>query len=135
MKKNLEKIGKYLSAGVITLAILVLPLVVGAIEVSQITGPMNQAAGGLATSGSNNLYTIISTSINIVLSVLGVLLVIYFLYAGWLWMSSQGDEGKIKKAKSILYQSTIGLFIIFASYAIANFVITNLANAVNNTTT
>lgn len=135
MKKNLEKIGKYLSAGVITLAILVLPVVVGAIEVSQITTPMQQAAGGLATSGSNNLYTIISTSINIVLSVLGVLLVIYFLYAGWLWMSSQGDEGKIKKAKSILYQSTIGLFIIFASYAIANFVITNLANAVNNTTT
>lgn len=136
MKKNLEKIGKYLSAGVITLAILVLPVVVGAqISATDITGNMQTAAGDLGGvgNGENALYTMIGNSINIILSVLGVLLVVYFLYAGWLWMSSQGDEKKIGKAKDIIKQSVIGLFIIFASYAIANFVINQLVKATTGT--
>ena len=136
MKTTLEKIGKYLSAGVITLAILVLPLTVGALTASQITNNMGTAAGDLSSvgSGTTGLYTLIGNAVDVILGILGVLLVIYFLYAGWLWMSSQGDEKKVGKAKDILKQSVIGLALIFASYAIANFVINQLISATTGTT-
>jgi len=60
--------------------------------------------------------------IQIALSFLGVIGISLIMYAGFLWMTSGGEEEKISSAKKILINSVIGLVIILSSWAIATFV-------------
>lgn len=69
--------------------------------------------------------------INIILSLLGVIAVVLIVYAGFLWMTSDGNEDKIDKAKAILKNAVIGLAIILASWGITYFVLNKLLAAVN----
>ncbi len=62
--------------------------------------------------------------IKAVLGLLGVIFFVLTFYAGFLWLTASGDEGKIEKAKEIITAATIGLIIIFMSYGITNLVIT-----------
>lgn len=79
------------------------------------------ALSGLVTaSGSRDLFDIVTGIINTALYFLGAIAVLLFLYAGWLWFSSRGNKDGIDKAKKIMISATIGLAIIFSSYAIVN---------------
>jgi hypothetical protein len=73
---------------------------------------------------------IASNIINIVLSLLGIILVCLLVYAGFLWMTAAGDEGKVEKALGIIKTSIIGLIIILAAWAISYFVIKEISQAV-----
>lgn len=66
-----------------------------------------------------------------VLGMLGLIAVILILVGGFTWMTSAGNEEKIKKAKAILTSAIIGLMIILLSWALVTFVIAR----VNNVTT
>jgi len=61
--------------------------------------------------------------INIALSFLGIILLGLIIYGGWLWMTSEGDPGKIEKAKAIFKNAAIGLVIILSSFGIVNFIL------------
>lgn len=65
--------------------------------------------------------------INVVLTLLGVIFVALIVYAGYMYMTSQGKEDKVKTAKNIIVTAVIGLIIVLVAYAIADFVITNLS--------
>jgi hypothetical protein len=84
------------------------------------------------TQGSDP-RVIITRVIQIALSFLGVIALILIIYAGILWMTSNGDEEKIKQAQQILKNAVIGLIIILSSWAIATFIISRLFGAVNGT--
>lgn len=84
----------------------------------------------IATGGSKDIFEIITSIVNIVLYFLGGIAVLLGLYAGWLWFSSRGNTEQIKKAKGIMVSAVIGLAIIFASYAIVNFVIDTITEAI-----
>jgi Na+-transporting methylmalonyl-CoA/oxaloacetate decarboxylase gamma subunit len=86
-----------------------------------------QQRAGFGTS-VRSLPEIIGNIVNIVLSFLGVLLLVYLIYAGFLWMTSGGDSKKADSAMSYIQNAIIGLIIILASFAISNFVISNLVN-------
>ncbi|MFH1173456.1 MAG: pilin [bacterium] len=75
--------------------------------------------------------TIIGKIIKIVLDVLGVIFLCLMVYGGYLWMTASGNEEKISKAKSIITNSTIGLIIVLAAYAVTYFVIEQLTQATN----
>lgn len=60
------------------------------------------------------------------LGLLGIVLVVIIIYAGFLWMTAQGDDAKVTKAKGMIANAVIGMIIIFAAYAITNFVINAL---------
>ncbi len=75
---------------------------------------------GLSTTP---LLTIIINVIRFLLGLLGLLLVVLILYAGFLWMSSQGEEEKINKAKKIITNAIIGLAIILLAFAIVSWVL------------
>lgn len=70
--------------------------------------------------------------IRFVLGFLGLIFIILTLYAGFLWMTSAGNEDKVGKAKQILWGSVIGVAIILGSYSITEFVITNLYETTQN---
>ncbi len=79
--------------------------------------------------GRLDLLTIIANGIQIFLGILGIIVILIFLYAGWLWMTSQGDEEKIGMAKKMMLNATIGLGIILASFAITEFIVRQLTKA------
>lgn len=84
-------------------------------------------ATGAGVKGQvTDLPTLVGSIIKGALGLLGLILVVLIIYAGWLWMSSQGDEEKIGKAKGIILNAVIGMAIIFAAYAITNFVLTSI---------
>lgn len=86
---------------------------------------INSADSGYDTSGGN-IYGLIQTVINAFLAVIGVLLLIYILYAGYNWMTAQGEEEKVEKAKDTLKRAIVGAIIIVGAYAISVFVMSRL---------
>lgn len=74
------------------------------------------------TFGDNFIQTRAGQIISFVLSFVGVLFLGLIIYAGLLWMTAQGNEQKVEKAKDLLVNSVIGLIIVFAAYAITAFV-------------
>lgn len=72
---------------------------------------------------------IIGRLIQIILAFLGVITLVLIMYAGFLWMTSGGDEDKVSKAKAMIKNAVIGLVIILSSWGIATFIISRLWNA------
>lgn len=79
------------------------------------------------------LEQIVGSIINVVLGFLGIVLLAYMLYAGFLWMTAGGEEDKIKKAKGMITNAIVGLVIIVAAFAISNFVLGSLINVTTQT--
>lgn len=74
-------------------------------------------------SGGTDINRTFSTIINLALSFLGIIFLILMLYGGFLWMSDQGNEDQVKKAKDLIAAAIIGLIIVASSYAISWFII------------
>lgn len=68
----------------------------------------------------------IAKIIKMLLGLLGLIAVIIIIYAGFVWMTSAGNDEKISKAKKTLFAAVIGLAIIMSAYIITSFVIENL---------
>jgi len=83
--------------------------------------------------GNAHPVQVIANLISVALGFLGIIAVVLIVLAGFKWMVSGGNEDKAAEAKKMLGQALIGIIIILASFAIANFVITQLANATNAT--
>jgi hypothetical protein len=62
-----------------------------------------------------------------ILGITGTLLFALMTYAGFLWITAQGDGKKVQKAKDILVECIVGTVILVGAYALSNFVITQLA--------
>ncbi|MEK7644386.1 MAG: pilin [Patescibacteria group bacterium] len=69
-----------------------------------------------------------SKIINVVLGLLGIIATVLIFYAGFLWMTSAGEEEKAEKARNIIYGAVIGLIIILSAFTISAFVINNLTD-------
>ena len=89
------------------------------------SGSVVDSAGGKAgLTGTTDLSTIVGKLIGVILGILGIVFVILVVYAGFLYLTAQGDETNVKKAKKMLTEAVIGLAIIVAAYAITS-VVTN----------
>ncbi|MFA6475299.1 MAG: hypothetical protein WCV88_03825 [Patescibacteria group bacterium] len=92
---------------------------------------VNTGLGGYDNVGSEGPVETASRAINILLGLLGTLTLCLVIYAGFLWMTAQGNEEQAKKAKDILSGAVIGIVIILASYGITNYVFRSLVNITN----
>jgi hypothetical protein len=88
----------------------------------------NQTAQAAGINQSGDLLQIIGRIINIVLGFLGVILLILFLYAGFLWMTAGDDATKVQQAKNIMRNAVIGLVIIVSAFAISSYILKLIAN-------
>mgnify|MGYP001565081904 CR=1 FL=1 len=113
----------------VTAASLFLPLAASA-AIDLNTNLTSVGANAYNTSGEpTDLLQIIGTIINVVLGLLGVIFLLFTVYAGFLWMTAAGNEEAVTKAREILKTTIIGLIITLAAYSIASFVVTQLSNA------
>lgn len=83
-------------------------------------------AGPYSPADDTTLLVLVQSMISVFLSVIGVLLLVYLLYAGYNWLTAQGEEEKVTKAKETIQRAIIGVIIIVAAYAISVFVIARL---------
>jgi predicted permease len=110
-------------------SLLVVPAAASAQLTPGNTGLQAAAQGSGLTGGCNSancIAEVIGRAINIVLGFLGIVLLCLFLYAGFLWMTAGGDEGKVKTARQLITNAIIGYFIIGAAYALTGFVLDSL---------
>ena len=86
---------------------------------------------GLSNTGTKAGYNLSTPTpefiagriVQLILSFIGVLFLAFMIYAGVTWMTAQGDEKKVEKAKDLLTESIVGLIISLAAYAISYFII------------
>jgi hypothetical protein len=87
-------------------------------------------AGAAGVETSQDLPQIIGRIINVLLGFLGIILLVYILYAGFLWMTAGGDKDKVETSKTMIKNAIIGLVIVIAAFAISNFVLNSIINSV-----
>lgn len=94
------------------------------------TTGLNAAAADSGFNQSLSLPALIGRGLAVLLGLIGIIFVVYIIWAGIMYMTAAGDDTKVKKAKAMITQSVIGIIIMVGAYAISNFVITQLTNAV-----
>ena len=84
------------------------------------------AATGLSSRDPRLTVAMIIRS---VIAFLGIITVCIMVYAGFLWMTSAGNDEKIGQAKGWMFGATIGLAIILSAYGLASLVVNSLLGA------
>lgn len=74
-----------------------------------------------------NIYDTIKNILGAVFIVAGIIAVIVLVIGGINYMMSQGDPGKVKKAKDTILYGIIGLIVSLLAFAIVQFVLDALA--------
>ena len=137
---TMQRLGTKLAAGASIIVMTVaLPLAVHA-ETGSAFVALNKnftdtsAAAGVDTAkGEGALPKLIGGFIKQAIGLLGIILVVLIIYAGFLWMTAAGNEDKVKKAKAILTNAVVGMVLIFAAYAVTDFVIGALIKGTSGT--
>jgi amino acid transporter len=74
-------------------------------------------------ANANDPRVIIGNIIRAILGIVGSLALGVFILGGFFWVTSAGNEEKVKKGKDMILWASFGLAAIFFSYALVNFVI------------
>ncbi len=95
---------------------------------NRIMGRLKAVAGpaGFVTDGTMSVGRIVGLVINAFVSILGIIFVVLIVSSGYTWMTSEGNDEKIKKATATIKASIIGLVITLSSWAIWQFIFTRL---------
>lgn len=75
---------------------------------------------------TDTLVDDVTTIINNIILVLGLVCVVVMIIGGINYMTSSGDAGKVKKAKDTILYGLIGLVVCVLAYALVNFVIMSI---------
>ncbi len=86
-----------------------------------------KAKGFLGSSEQNSdLMGTLQAIVNVVIGIIGFVAVVMTVIGGFQYTLSAGDAGKVKKAKDTILYGIIGLVVALLSFAIVNFVLTNV---------
>ena len=83
-------------------------------------------ANGCNGASESGLPDSIKIIIYSVISIAGLVAVIYIVMGGFQYMTSAGDSAKTQKAKQTILYACIGLFVCIFAFIIVNFVINNI---------
>lgn len=92
------------------------------------TKEIDDADNGIAL-GKASIQTTVVRLINVALSLLGIIAVVIVLIGGFKWMTAGGNEDKVAEARKLIFAGIVGMAIILSAWAIARFVLSNLASA------
>ncbi|HCB55518.1 MAG: hypothetical protein UU08_C0007G0016 [Candidatus Uhrbacteria bacterium GW2011_GWE2_40_58] len=78
---------------------------------------------------SVDITVIIARLIRTAISLLGIVAVVFVVYAGFLWMTAGGDKERVTKARGMIINALIGLVIVLSAFTITQFVLRSLEEA------
>lgn len=89
-----------------------------------VTGGASGGASCAKSAGTpDQLGPSITSIVNTILIIVGVVAVIMLIIGGFRYVISQGNEKNISAAKDTILYAVVGLVVAILSYAIVNFVI------------
>ncbi len=94
------------------------------------SGIDNARKGWRKIGGEQNdtdIYETVKNILGAVFIIVGIIAVIVIVIGGINYMMSQGDPGKVKKAKDTILYGIIGLIVSLLAFAIVQFVLDALA--------
>jgi quinol-cytochrome oxidoreductase complex cytochrome b subunit len=106
---------------VIGVGALVAPATAGAVNVYQPCTGVSDSA--VCASKADSADTLIKTTVNTLLFVVGVASVIVIIIGGIMYTTSAGDASSVTKAKNTILYAIIGLVVAFLAFAIVNWVV------------
>jgi len=85
----------------------------------------NGNAGPLCKKASKNanVFSMIKTAINVVLSMIGIVAVIMLIIGGFRYVVSAGEAAAVKSAKNTILYAIVGLVVAILAFTIVNFVV------------
>ncbi len=96
--------------------------------ISQLVQFAQKLTPGDGTGGTVNVTVlsgdqVLQNGLNLAYFVAGIIAIIVIIVAGIMYATSSGESASITKAKNLILFSVIGLAVIFAAFAVTNFVI------------
>lgn len=91
-------------------------------EDSGLDASANQAGFAIGAE-AETVDSLVGAIIYSILGLVGVIFLGLMIYSGFRWMTAQGNEDKINKAKDGLISAMVGLVITLGAYAISYFLI------------
>ncbi len=79
-----------------------------------------------ASEGTCQLVDFLIVGVNvtkIILGLSGSIILIMFVYGGFLWLISAGNSTRVEQGKKVLSSSLIGLIIVFGAYTLIGFLL------------
>jgi hypothetical protein len=101
------------------------PLIVNALDdplCNELTAEQREIAGCNDTGVEQK----VPGFINAIIFIMGLTAVGVVVLGGTRYATSQGDPGKVKKAKDTIMYAVIGLLVVILAYAIVNFALTGI---------
>ena len=93
---------------------------------------INTAQVSLPTFNQPDLPAFINSVYSFALTVVGIVVFVRILYAGFLWLTAAGNASKAADAKNKITNAIIGAILLFAAYLILNVINPDLVkNAFN----
>ena len=80
--------------------------------------------------GSQTATQLIVKILNVVLAIVGLIAVLFLVWGGFKYITSAGDEEKVKEAKQTIINSLIGVAVVILAFALVRIV----ANAIGGRT-
>lgn len=109
-----------------------------AVTTSTKSTALDQLTAGGKGAGYDNVPSdpriITAKIIDVFLGLIGSVAVFLFVYAGYLLITSHGDESKLTKSRQIMSGAIIGILVILLAFSITNFVAKKLQQNINETT-
>ena len=104
--------------------VAVIALMAPLVALGQVGSQQDDTIASSFGLGSNtDIRTSIINIVQYILGFLGLIAVLIVLYGGFQWMTAAGNEERVTSARATLTAGLIGLVIILAAYALAQFVI------------
>lgn len=72
--------------------------------------------------GITDIPTLIGKIISVALGIMGSLALVFFLYGGFLWLTSRGKQSSIETGTKTITWAVIGIVLVFSSYVILRFI-------------
>ena len=78
---------------------------------------------------NSDLMSILTTVINVIVGAIGFIAVVMIVIGGISFATSQGDSGKVAKARNTILYGVVGLVVALLAFAIVNFVLSSVFKA------
>lgn|GEM_PF-1127700 len=72
-------------------------------------------------SGEAGTLNLIGNIINALLGLIGIIFFVQVFWAGFRWMTAQGNDEIIKESKDTIKTAVIGIVVVFLAFVITNF--------------
>jgi hypothetical protein len=116
---NVQRLKSILNRVILPILLLA-PVIAGAVSPQRDNRPIAAIPNESGVFQSTDLEATISLVIRWALGFIGIVVFLIFLFAGFEYATSGGDEGKASTAQKRIVNAVIGLIIIFFAFVASN---------------